>query len=113
MTTRCLICNSSAVLSKEAGQAIAGLIGSLDSFLKGYQQSASGKALVPDAQDRGPLEKAFNRMLDGVAAAHSNWSTTQAFIKDIRRHQFMEYDCLCLRCGAKYDENPEKNRPAQ
>lgn len=104
MPTSCLICNSSVVLSKDAAQVIATLIGSLDAFLKGIQPT-NPDALAQRDQ-RGPLEYAFNRMLAGMSAVHTSWPDTYAFIKDVRRHQFMEYQCLCLRCGAKYDEPP-------
>lgn len=103
MPTPCLICNSSVVLSKEAAQVIASLIGSLDAFLRGIQSPTEPSAPTQLGQ-RGPLEQAFNRMLEGLSAVHTSWPDTHAFIKDVNRHQFMDYQCLCLRCGAKYDE---------
>ncbi|PAU59202.1 hypothetical protein BZL41_17020 [Pseudomonas sp. PIC25] len=107
MTTRCLICNSSVVLSKDAAIAIARLIGTLDGFLHGIQQSATKpQTVAPDVRCERPLEHAFNLMIDGIAGAASSWPDIDDFIRDIRRHQFMEFDCLCLRCGAKYDEKP-------
>jgi hypothetical protein len=45
-------------------------------------------------------------MLQGMSAVHTSWPDTHTFIKDVNRHQFMEYQCLCLSCGAKYDEPP-------
>ncbi|PAU53496.1 hypothetical protein [Pseudomonas indica] len=107
MTTRCLICNSSVVLSKDAAIALARLIGTLDGFLRGIQQSATRpQTIAADLHYERPLEQAFNLMIDGIAGAASSWPDINDFIRDVRRHQFMEYDCLCLRCGAKYDEPP-------
>lgn len=103
MPTPCLICNSSVVLTKDAAQVIASLIGSLDAFLKGIQ-SPTEPGAPAQVNQRSPLEQAFNCMLQGMSAVHTSWPDTHAFIKDVRRHQFMEYQCLCLRCGAKYDE---------
>lgn len=103
MATRCLICNSSVVLSKEAAKALALLTGTLDGFLDGLQRSAGHHSATPDQNER-PLERAFNLMIDGVAGASSRWADTQDFIRDVRKYQFMECDCLCLRCGAKFDE---------
>lgn len=107
MTTRCLICNSSVVLSKDAAIAIARLIGTLDGFLRGIQQSAiRPQTIAADSHCERPLEQAFNLMIDGIAGAASSWPDINDFIHDVRKHQFMEYDCFCLRCGAKYDEQP-------
>jgi hypothetical protein len=108
MTTRCLICNSPVVLSKDAAKAIARLIGTLDGFLYGIQRSATNpQAAASDLHGERPLERAFSLMIDGVSGAASSWADTRDFIRDVRKHQFMEYDCLCLRCGAKFDEQPD------
>lgn len=107
MITRCLICNSSVVLSKDAAIAIARLIGTLDGFLRGVQQAtAKPQPATLNFHGESPLERAFNLMIDGIAGAASSWPDINEFIRDIRKHQFMEFDCLCLRCGAKYDEQP-------
>ncbi|WP_425317556.1 hypothetical protein [Pseudomonas nitroreducens] len=107
MITRCLICNSSVVLSKDAAKALARLMGTLDGFLRGIQQSPARQRPIPsDLHCESPLERAFNLMLDGICGAAANWNSTGEFIRDVRRFQFMEYDCLCLRCGAKYNEEP-------
>lgn len=108
MATRCLICNSSVVLSKDAAKALALLIGTLDGFLGGIEKSAvhlrAGNFATSDLQNERPLERAFNLMIDGVAGASSRWAATQDFIRDVRKYQFMDCDCFCLRCGAKFDE---------
>ncbi|TBU79371.1 hypothetical protein DNK06_13255 [Pseudomonas daroniae] len=106
MTIRCLICNSSVVLSKDAAKALARLIGTLGGFLNGIQQSATAQAVATPPKENH-LERAFDLMIDGVSGAASNWADTQDFIRDVRKHQFMEYDCLCLRCGAKFDEQSD------
>lgn len=106
MTTRCLICNSSVVLSKDAAQAIVRLIGALDGFLRGIQRSTRPPATASSLHCESPLERAFSLMIDGISDAASSWADTSDFIHDVRKHQCMEYDCLCLRCGAKYDEQP-------
>lgn len=103
MSPPCLICNSWGVLSKEAAQVIASLIGSLDAFLWGIQPPTEPVAPTQLGQ-RSPLEQAFNRILQGMSAVHTSRPDTHAYIKDVHRHQFMDYQCLCLRCGAKYDK---------
>ncbi|HBO3902604.1 hypothetical protein [Pseudomonas aeruginosa] len=111
MITRCLICNSSVVLSKDAAKALARMMGTLDGFLRGFQQShARQQQSTSDLHYESPLERAFNLMLDGICGAAANWNSTDDFVRDVRRFQFMEYDCLCLRCGAKYNEEPTPRR---
>lgn len=101
MTTRCLICNSSAVMSKEAARAIALLICTLNGLVRATQ---TARAQPPLAPADSPIEHAFSVMLDGVSGAVNSWEDSQAFIRDVQRYQFMTYDCLCLRCGATFDE---------
>lgn len=101
MTTRCLICNSSAVLSKEAARAIALLICTLNGLLRAAQKARAQP--VPEQAD-SPIEQAFSVMLDGISGAVNGWEDSQAFIRDVQRYQFLKYDCLCLRCGATFDE---------
>lgn len=72
MPTPCLICNSSVVLSKEAAQVIANLIGCLDAFLRGIQPPTEPGGHTQLGQ-RGPLEQAFNRMLQGLSAVNTSW----------------------------------------
>jgi len=103
MTIRCLICNSSVVLSKDAAKALARLIGTLGGFLNGIQHSTASHPAAA-ATKSNDLERAFDLMIDGVSGAAANWADTQDFIRDVRKHQFMEYDCLCLPRGAKFDK---------
>ncbi|MNR06238.1 hypothetical protein D3C85_1223030 [compost metagenome] len=110
MITRCLICNSSVVLSKDAAKALARLLGLLDGFLRGIQQSPARQSITTDLHGESPLERAFNLMLDGIGGAAANWDSISDFVRDVHRFQFMEYDCLCLRCGARYDEQPITRR---
>ncbi len=77
MITRCLICNSSVVLSKDAAKALARLMGTLDGFLRGIQQSpARQQPITSDLHCESPLEHAFNLMLDGICGAAANWNST-------------------------------------
>jgi hypothetical protein len=111
MITRCLIGNSSVVLSKDAAKALARLMGTRDGFLRGIQQSpARQQPVTSDLHCESPLKCAFNLMLDGICGAAANWNSTSDFIRDVHCFQLMEYDCLCLRCGAKYNEQPIPRR---
>ena len=104
MSINCLICNSSAVMSKDAAKAIALLICTLNGFLCATRQARSpGQTEAPT---ESPIEQAFNLMVDGVSGAVSSWANSTTFIKDVQKYQFMHYGYLCLRCGAKFDELP-------
>ncbi|TBV17400.1 hypothetical protein [Stutzerimonas kirkiae] len=108
MTIRCLICNSSVVLSQEETQAIALLIGLLDGFLKGIQGAPSA---TPGGAVASPLGHTVSMMVEGISGATSNWADTQAFIREHRKFHFMGYDHLCLRCGALFDDSPDVESP--
>ena len=102
MTTPCLICNSSAVLSQEAAKAITLLLCTLNGFL-----SVAQRARMPDQPELGeyqsPVEQALTLLIDGIVSATSDWTENQALLLDVQRYQFMGFDCVCLRCGAKFD----------
>ena len=106
MITLCLICNSSVVLSKDAAKAIARLIGMLHGFFIGIQQSPPRQQPASELHGDSSLERAFHLMFDGICGAAANWNSTSDFIHDVCRFQSMEYDCLYLRCGATYNEQP-------
>jgi hypothetical protein len=109
MTSRCLICNSSVVLTKDAAKAIALLMGALNGFLKGIQRSTThSPPISTNAINGNPLEQAFNLMIDGISGAASSWASTEDFIRDVRKYQFMNYDYQCLRCGAIFNEKAKE-----
>lgn len=106
MTTPCLICNSSAVLSQEAAKALTLMVCTLNGFL-----SVAQRAHMPDQVELGetqsPIERAMTLLVEGVASATSDWTENQALLLDVQRYQFMGFDCVCLRCGAKFDAATE------
>jgi hypothetical protein len=105
MTSRCLICNSSVVLTKDAAKAIALLMGAINGFLKGVRRSdAHPPSTSANSNVENPLEQAFHLMIDGISGAASSWAGTEDFIRDVRTYQFMNYDYQCLRCGAIFNE---------
>lgn len=103
MPTRCLICESSAVVSAEAVRAIVLIISALHGFLRATRQ------LHPHPTNTSPddsvgMEQVFTLITNGVKESTQKWAENQAFLQDIQRFQFMQHDCLCLRCGALFDE---------
>lgn len=95
----CLICNSSAVLTRDAASAIARMLGIAESFIKGAQQAAVNSS--PAAFQ--PLAQVLNMITAGTSAVSSDWEGINTWTQDMQRYQFMGYTCLCLRCGALFD----------
>lgn len=95
----CLICNSSAVLSRDAASAIALMLGIAESFIKGAQRDtvSASSAGTP------PLVQGVNMLIGGASAVSSDWDAINTWIQNMQRYQFMGYTNLCLRCGALFD----------
>lgn len=108
MPPRCLICESKAVLSKEAANAAVMLIGTIDNFLLGVRQ-AHTLGLEDDLQTRPEslLVQLLDLIGESVSSATSGYTAMTAFVRDVQKYQFGHYDCLCLRCGARFDQNAE------
>jgi hypothetical protein len=104
MSTRCLICDSSAVVSADAVKAVVLLISTLHGFLRAARQLQPVGASPGDAAS---MENAFTLLANGVKASEQKWAENQSFLKDVHRFQFRQYGCLCLRCGALFDESAE------
>lgn len=95
----CLICNSSAVLTRDAASAIACVLGMAESVIKGAQRVA----ISASSADAQPLAQALNMITGGISAISSDWEGINTWIQDMQRYQFMGHRCLCLRCGALFD----------
>lgn len=95
----CLICNSSAVLTRDAASAIARMLGMAESVIKGAQRVA----VSASSADVQPLAQALNMITGGISAISSDWEGINTWIQDMQRYQFMGHTCLCLRCGALFD----------
>lgn len=95
----CLICNSSAVLTRDAASTIARMLRITESFIKGAQQAAVSASSAASQ----PLAQVLNMITGGTSAVSSDWESINTWIQDMQRYQFMGYTNLCLRCGALFD----------
>lgn len=95
----CLICNSSAVLTRDAASAIARMFGITESFIKGAQRVA----VSASSAGTPPLAQEVDMLIGGASAITSDWEGINTWIQDMQRYQFMGYTNLCLRCGALFD----------
>lgn len=102
MTIYCLICDSTALLSKDATTSTVILVGTLDNFFNGLLE-------VQPPPTEAPSKNVFRQLLSliskGVSRATSGYIATLAFAQDVQKYQFSHYDYLCLRCGALFNQS--------
>ena len=101
MLTQRLICDSQAILTLEAARGIALLIGLADGALRGSQNTHE------NAQGR----PGYNSLLSGLAAIAPAYPSALRVADDVGKYQFSGFDCLCLRCGALFDEKTAEPVP--
>lgn len=110
MSTRCLICESSAVLSNESVGTLVMLASVIGGFVNAARQLSAPEAASPGVEPIN-LEQVLGFVTQGIELAQRRWAENQPFLQDARRFQFMQHDCLCLRCGAQFNRaaEPELN----
>lgn len=106
MSTRCLICESSAVLSNEAVGTLVMLASVIGGFMNAARRPSDPEAASPEVKPIN-LEQVLGFVTQGIELAQRQWAENQPFLQDARRFQFMQHDCLCLRCGALFNRAPE------
>ncbi|WP_442112011.1 hypothetical protein [Pseudomonas sp. NUPR-001] len=89
MNRQCLICESRAVMPRDAAKGLALLVGLID----GAAQRARS---APGACNRDML-------MSGLAAITPTYPAALDAAEDVARFHFRGFDCLCLRCGALFD----------
>ncbi|MEA9978575.1 MULTISPECIES: hypothetical protein [unclassified Pseudomonas] len=108
MPPHCLICNSKALLSKEATNAAVMLIGTIDNFLLGVRQAHTQSLETdPETRPESLLAQLLDLIGESVSSATSGYTAMTSFARDVQKYQFGHYDCLCLRCGARFVQNAE------
>ncbi|TRO27455.1 hypothetical protein [Pseudomonas sediminis] len=105
MSTRCLICESSAVLSNEAVGTLAMLASVIGGFMNAARRPSDPEAASPGVEPFH-LEQVLRFVTQGIELAQRQWAENQPFLQETRRFQFMQHDCLCLRCGALFNQAP-------
>lgn len=105
MSRHCLICDSRAVLPKDAAVGIALLVGILDGVLQGIRRPGVPRAAA-DARPGAALGELFDITLCGAAGALAGHQVGLLGSQDVAKFWFSGHNCLCLRCGATFDEQP-------
>ncbi len=100
MSRRCLICESSAILTKDAAVSIALLVSIAGGWLQAVHHTRK------DARDHtsSPLEHYYNLLLGGLASVVPSYRSASQVAADITLYQFGDFNFLCLRCGARFNE---------
>ncbi|TWV87740.1 hypothetical protein FQA91_32360 [Pseudomonas aeruginosa] len=93
MNRQCLICDSSAVLTRDAAKGLTLLAGLLNGAIKGTRRPGEGGCHAD--------------LLSGLAAVAPAYPEARKAAEDVGRFHFAGFDCLCLRCGALFDETAE------
>lgn len=101
MIRQCLICDSKAVLTLEAARGIALLLGLADGAVRGAQNT----------QESPQGRPGYGSLLNGLAAIAPAYPSALRVADDVGKYQFSGFDCLCLRCGALFDEEAAEPVP--
>lgn len=96
MNRRCLICESSAVLTQDAAKGLALLVGLLNGAIKGAQPLHEGSS--------------HSILLSKLAAVAPAYPEALKAAEDVARFHFAGFDCLCIRCGALFNETAESEK---
>jgi hypothetical protein len=93
MSRQCLICESRAVMTREAAKGIALLLGLIDGAIQGAR--------------RAPVESSLEALTSGLTAILPSYPSALHAAEDVARLHLAGFDCLCLRCGARFNEDAE------
>lgn len=91
MNRLCLICESKAVLTQEAARGLALPIGLAGGALRNAREIIG--------------EDGNAALIRGLAAVVPSYPAAMAAADDVARFHFSGFDCLCLCCGALFDES--------
>lgn len=106
MSACCRICDSKAVLSKEAANVAVMLFGTMESVLVGMSHTrAKEPAINPPTRPESHLLHLLELIGQGLSEALSECSAMNAFANDVQKYQFAHYDFFCCRCGARFDKD--------
>ena len=93
MGRQCLICESKAVITCEAAKGLALLLGLIDGAIQGARSA--------------PVEGSLDALTNGLTEVLPSYPSALRAAEDVERFHFAGFDCLCLRCGARFNEGAE------
>ncbi|PBJ92156.1 hypothetical protein CMV24_28630 [Pseudomonas plecoglossicida] len=89
MNRPCLICDSRAVMTRDAAKGLALLVGLTDGAAQGSRSA--------------PGECHRDMLMNGLAAITPTSSAALDAAEDVAHFHFGGFDCQCLRCGGLFD----------
>ena len=106
MSIQCIVCNSTAVIHKDAATTMAVLVSIISGAIQG---AATSTVADQPAQVSGPHGRIFGQLLAvtraGLAGAAAGDVTGTELSHSIEKYWFSQVDCLCLSCGFYFDPN--------
>lgn len=93
MNRHCLMCESKAVITREAAKGLALLLELVDGAIQGARSA--------------PIEGSQEAFTNGLAEIIPSYPSALRVAEDVGRFHFAGFDCLCLRCGARFNEGAE------
>lgn len=103
MTIHCIVCDSTAVIPKDAAKAVATMVTIIHGAIQGAATSTA------PAENTGPHGRILGQLLAvvraGLSGAHSGDMAGTELSRSIEKYWFSTHDCLCLSCGFYFDQN--------
>jgi len=99
MLRRCLICESRAILPREAAMGIVLLLG----LAEGWVRANHIQHKPTTVQTSSPLSPWYGMLLSGLASMAPSYRYALQVAAGVNRYQFGSFNCLCLLCGATFD----------
>jgi len=113
MEIRCLICESMLVVTKAQAQACSLLLGTLGGFLDGCSKMRVQSNTHRNRDIGDTFQMGLERLTHAVESATSGCAQGWEFAQDVQRYHFGEFECLCMRCGARFDQQPSETLTPQ
>ena len=106
MTIQCIVCDSAAVIHKDAAKTMAVLVSIISSAIQG---AATSTVADQPTEASGPHGRIFGQLLavirSGLAGAATGDVKGTELSHSIEKYWFSHVDCLCLSCGFYFDPN--------
>jgi uncharacterized membrane protein len=89
MLKRCLVCESRAILPREAAMCIVVLLGLAEDWVRANHIHHYGPT-------QPPLTPWYGMLLSGLASMAPSYRCALQVAPDVSRYQFGSFNCLCL-----------------
>lgn len=104
MSRRCLICESGAILTKDAAVGIVLMVG----IASGWLQAVHNVRQKVRSHTHSPLKYRYNLLLAGLASVAPSYHSALPAAADVSKYQFGDFNCHCLRCGAVFNATEQR-----